>query len=229
MGMKTLSLVVPCLGASDLLPGLVAEVQALRPAVAQVGFDLVEVIIVDDGSQPPLVVPPEFKLLRNEVNRGKGFAVRRGALAAVGEWVLMSDMDCSAPLTEFARLAAVASEDAAMVCGSRYCVQRVGVPWRRRVLSRIFWGLTRVVGVHDIRDTQCGFKLFQMCLMRPLFTEQRISHFAFDVELIRAAQRAGLVVKEVAVVWRGGRRSTLSLLHDAPRMLYDLLRLGFVK
>ena len=183
---------------------------------------------MDDGSEPPLDLPrtdespaSPVKVLRQPVNRGKGAAVKAGALAATGDWVLMSDVDLSAPLAEFARLAPHA--DAWMTCGSRY--GRKGVPLRRRILSRLFHVLVWLVGVRGVQDTQCGFKLFRMEKMRPIFEAQRIERFAFDVELVKRIRRAGGTVVEVPVAWHGGKRSSLRVLRDAPRMLWDILRL----
>ena len=225
--MKTLSLVIPVYNAPDLARAALAHIPELAACAAGCGFELTEAIFVDDGSEPPLdisvtgetsVLP--IRILRQPQNRGKGAAVRRGALEAKGDWVLMSDVDLSAPLTEFARLAPHA--DAWMVCGSRY--GRAGMPLRRRILSRIFHALVWLVGVHGIQDTQCGFKLFRMKNMRQIFEAQRIERFSFDVELIRRVQRAGGTVVETPVAWHGGRRSSLRVLRDAPRMLWDLLR-----
>ena len=99
------------------------------------------------------------------------------------------------------------------------------MPWRRRVLSRMFGVCVRLAGVRGVRDTQCGFKLFRMEAMRPVFEAQRVERFAFDVELILRVQRAGGTVAEVPIEWRGGGRSSLSVVRDAPRMLWDLLRI----
>ena len=217
--MKSLSLVIPAYGAGDLLGRILAHVPGLSAAATRCGFELIETIVVDDGSQPPIenVAPdsvPPVRLLRNAENRGKGFSVRRGALEAKGNWVLMSDVDESVPLSEFALLAPLA--DRAIVCGSRRCGKDAR-PFHRRVLSALFNALTGT----GLRDTQCGFKLFNMALMRPLFESQRTERFAFDVELIRKAPS----VVEVPVPWRGGRRSSLKVWRDAPRMLWDLIRI----
>ena len=245
--MKTLSLVIPVYNAPDLARAALSHIPELAACAAGYGFELTEAIFVDDGSEPPLqfehsterqgggALPTEMppatvaraplptctlRTLRQPQNRGKGAAVRRGALEATGDWVLMSDVDLSAPLTEFSRLAPHA--DAWMVCGSRY--GRAGMPLRRRILSRIFHALVWLVGVHGVKDTQCGFKLFRMEKMRTIFKAQRIERFAFDVELIRRVFRACGTVVEAPVAWRGGQRSSLRVLRDAPRMLWDLLR-----
>ena len=217
--MKSLSLVIPAYGAGDLLGRILAHVPELSAVATRCGFELVETIVVDDGSQPPIEdvasdsVPP-VRLLRNAENRGKGYSVRRGALEAKGDWVLMSDVDESVPLSEFAVLAPLA--DRAIVCGSRRCGKDAR-PFHRRALSALFNALTGT----RLKDTQCGFKLFNMALMRPIFENQRTERFAFDVELIRKAPS----VAEVPVPWRGGRRSSLKVWRDAPRMLWDLIRI----
>jgi len=217
--MKSLSLVIPAYGSGDLLRRTLSHVQGLKEVAGRCGFELVETIVVDDGSEPPITVdaPPSgvpFTLLRNPVNRGKGYSVRRGALSARGDWVLMSDVDESAPLTEFAGLAPFA--DRAMVCGSRRRGKDAR-PFLRRALSMVF----NVLAGTGLEDTQCGFKLFNMALMRPVFEGQRTDRFAFDVELIRDAPS----VAEVPVLWRGGSRSTLKVWRDAPRMLWDLVKI----
>ncbi len=226
--MKTFSLVIPVYNAPDLARTAVAHVSELATCAAGCGFELTEAIFVDDGSTPPLDLSGTdeasdlpVQVLRQPVNRGKGAAVRAGALAAKGDWVLMSDVDLSAPLTEFTCLAPHA--DAWMTCGSRY--GRSGMPLRRRILSRLFHALVWLVGVRGIQDTQCGFKLFRMEKMRPVFEAQRIERFAFDVELIKRVRRAGGSVVETPVAWHGGKRSSLRVLRDAPRMLWDLLRI----
>ena len=221
--MRTLSLVIPVLNALDLARTAAAAVPELARTAETCGFSLVETIFVDDGSSSPLAVDaPGCRVLRVEVNAGKGAAVRRGALAAKGEWVLMSDVDMSAPFTEFVRLAEHA--DAWIVCGSRH--GRPGMPFRRRLLSCLFHIFVWCIGVRGVHDTQCGFKLFRMDVMRAVFERQRIARFAFDVELIRHTVSAGGDVAEVPVEWKGGTRSSLRVLRDAPRMLWDLLRIA---
>ena len=135
----------------------------------------------------------------------------------------MSDVDMSAPFAEFTRLAEHA--DAWMACGSRH--GRPGMPFQRRLLSCLFHVFVWCIGVRGVHDTQCGFKLFRMDVMRAVFERQRITRFAFDVELIRNVVSSGGKVVEVPVEWKGGKRSSLRVLRDAPRMLWDLLRIFF--
>ena len=222
--MKSLSLVIPAYNAGGLLKRILSHVHLLASAAVEVGFSLQEVIVVDDGGNVPVILDEEstaavpagvgLRLLRNERNFGKGFSVRRGALAAKGDWVLMSDVDESAPLTEFSALAPFCEN--AIVCGSRKGGTDIR-PLHRRLLSMVFNSLTGV----GVEDSQCGFKLFNMTLMRSVFERQRIRRFAFDVELISNAPS----VASVHVKWQGRRRSSLKVWRDAPRMMWDLIRI----
>ena len=124
--MRSLSLVIPVYGSEEMLKSILAHVPGLKAVSAECGFELVETVVVDDGCPQPidgaeLGSPGGLPLIvmRNGRNRGKGYSVRRGALAAKGGWVLMSDVDESAPLAEFAVLSPFA--DSAIVCGSRRC------------------------------------------------------------------------------------------------------------
>lgn len=221
--MNSLSLVIPVFEAESLLGRILAHVPLLAESAAASGFRLCEIVVVDDGSRVPVDPAncrasfpddPPVVLIRNAENCGKGFSVRRGSLAAKGDWVLMSDVDESVPLPEFSRLAPFCSS--AIVCGSR----KGGVdvrPLHRKFLSWMF----NVLSGAEVDDTQCGFKLFNMALMRPVFERQRIRRFAFDVELITNAPS----VVSVNVKWQGRRRSSLKVWRDAPRMLWDLMRL----
>ena len=222
--MNALSLVIPSYDAGPLLGRILGHVPNLRAVAAESGFDLVEVVVVDDGGSRPVEAAVagaaggvDVRILRNERNRGKGYSVRRGALAAKGDWVLMSDVDESAPLGQFAALAPYA--ETAIVCGSR-CRGQDARPLHRRLLSRVFNALSGT----GLMDAQCGFKLFNMALMQPVFETLRTERFAFDVELILKAPS----VIEVPVEWHGGRRSSLKVWRDAPRMLLDLLRIRWM-
>jgi dolichyl-phosphate beta-glucosyltransferase len=99
----------------------------------------------------------------------------------------------------------------------------------RRVLSFLFRFPVFLAGVRGMHDTQCGFKLFRMSRMRPLFEKLKTRRFAFDVELILGVQRAGGRVVETPVAWQGGRRSSLRVMRDAPRMLWDVMKMRFMR
>ena len=148
-----------------------------------------EVLVVDDGSSDATgevalaFASRRVRLLRQEVNRGKGAVVRIGVLASEGEAVLLVDADLSTPIEDLERLLPRLPA-AELVLGSR-AVEGSDIlqhqPFYREMMGRTFNFIIQVLGVRGLRDTQCGFKLLDGDVARKLFAEIRIERFAYDV------------------------------------------------
>lgn len=194
-----------------------------------------EVIVVDDGSRDntSAVVSgmkfPGLRVLRYNPNRGKGFAVRTGVLDALGEYVLFTDADLSAPIDELEKLLNAAQEqNADVVVGSR-AVDRSYIEKhqsRGRELGGIVFNLMvqTILGLR-IHDTQCGFKLFRRSKAVPVFERMTITGFGFDPELLFLAKRAKLKILELPVRWSHAEGSKIRFMRDSVRMFSDLLRI----
>jgi glycosyltransferase involved in cell wall biosynthesis len=194
-----------------------------------------EVIVVDDGSTdntPAIVRKSNVKGLRfiqNPRNQGKGFTVRDGVLAAVGEYVLFTDADLSAPIEELTKLVNMArTEKADVVIGSR-AVDRTYIEKhqsRGRELGGIAFNLMvrSFLGL-NLHDTQCGFKLFDRQKSKRIFERQTTAGFGFDPELLFLAKREGLKIREVPVRWSHAEGSKVHFLKHATVMFLDLLRI----
>ncbi|MBI2962909.1 MAG: glycosyltransferase family 2 protein [Deltaproteobacteria bacterium] len=195
-----------------------------------------EVIVVDDGSEDRTsgVVREGFgarenvRVLRYETNHGKGFAVREGVLAARGELVLFSDADLSTPIEELAKFEARAADGFDVVVASRVIDgARILTPQPvlRRLSGLAFRALVRGLALSSLHDTQCGFKLLRRATVEPVLRAIETEGFAFDVELLARAERAGLRLAEVPVDWSDARGSKVRLCPDALHMAADLVRL----
>ena len=195
-----------------------------------------EVLVVNDGStdrtaaivQEFAKLHPEVRLLNNPGNRGKGFSVRQGALHAVGEIVMFTDADLSAPMGEAERLFAALRQGADIAIGSRWLErtrQTARQPLYRQFFGRCFNGVTRLVmGLH-FADTQCGFKAFRRPVAQTIFQLQRIERWGFDPELLFIALKRGYTVREVPVTWGHDERSRISYLKDGWKMLEEIVRI----
>ena len=194
-----------------------------------------ELVVVDDGStdQTSTIINQSnikgLRFIRNGRNRGKGYTVRQGVLAATGKYVLFTDADLSAPIDELDKLLNVArNEDADIVIGSRAIDRRYIEKHQSRFrelggiafnfMVRAFLGL-------PLRDTQCGFKLFGGQKCRPLFERLTTDGFGFDPELLFLARRQGLRIREVPVRWSHSEGSKVKFLRHATVMFLDLLRI----
>jgi dolichyl-phosphate beta-glucosyltransferase len=200
-----------------------------------------ELVVVDDGSTDRTAdlvrafvssAPDRVRvrLLAHERNRGKGAAVRTGCLAAQGEYVVFTDMDLAVPVEEAGRVVERLEGGADVAVGTRVHPggqdMRSSQPAARRLAGRLFVLVRRLVAVPEFQDTQCPLKGFRQQAARRLFAAQRLSGWAFDVELLYLARRWGLLVEEVPVRWDHIAGSHVGLRPlVAVRVLWDLLRL----
>jgi dolichyl-phosphate beta-glucosyltransferase len=192
-----------------------------------------EVLVVNDGStdrtaavvQEFAQLHPEVRLLSNDENRGKGFSVRPGVLHAVGEIVMFTDADLSAPMEEAELLFDALRQGADIAIGSRWLQRQRQThkqPLYRQFFGRCFNAITRLVMGLPFADTQCGFKAFRRPVAQTIFQLQRIERWGFDPELLFIALKRGYKVQEVPVTWGHDERSRLSYLKDGIKMLEDI-------
>lgn len=223
-----LSLVIPAYNEQARLPYTLGEIERF---VAEHDLDC-EIIVVDNGSddatsvvvQQAMLRSSHLRLMRTD-RRGKGLAVRTGVLAAAGQVVLFADADLSWSLDDLLRLPALVSTRAPIVIGSRegQGSHRVGEPFYRHLMGRIFNGIVQRLAVPGIEDTQCGFKAFRGDVARAVFSQQRLRGFGFDVEVLFIARHLGFEVREVPLQWEHKENSRVQPLADSLRMLADVL------
>ncbi|HEU5232118.1 MAG TPA: dolichyl-phosphate beta-glucosyltransferase [Terriglobales bacterium] len=232
--MYSLTIVIPAYNEEGRLDATLDKLAAFIEAEAWNA----EIIVVDDGSQDGtarLVTRhmqqlPYLRLMQNHINRGKGFSLRRGAEAALGEIILLCDADLSVPIQEFHKLLAALHEGADIAIGSRGVVaggERVAVPWYRRMCSAGFQMVVRSVLGLRYEDTQCGFKAFKRKAARLIFSRQRIERWGFDPEVLMLADRFCFVVKEVGVEAIHDDRSRLNLVSASFQMLCEVLKVRY--
>ena len=192
-----------------------------------------EVVVVDDGSRDGTAQAIEarrytsVRVIRREINGGKGTAVRTGMLAARGAYRLFADADGATPIAELKRLEVLLVTGADVAFGSR-ALRDPGVSVaarRHRVLAgRVFNWLVARLGLEGISDSQCGFKAFTGPAAERLFQALATRGFAFDVELLLLARAAGYRIVEVPVNWADQSGSKVGVLRHGPGMLGEILR-----
>jgi dolichyl-phosphate beta-glucosyltransferase len=223
------SIVVPAYNErARILPTLEAVIAAVRSH----GWSA-EVIVVNDGSTDETaslvknfaLTAPEVRLMENPGNRGKGYSVRSGLLHALGEIVMFTDADLSAPIDEAQRLFDAIAAGADIAIGSRWLAtsrQTHRQPLYRQLFGRCFNMLTRAVMGLPYADTQCGFKAFTRQAAQTVFQLQTIERWGFDPEILFIARKRGFRVQEVPVSWAHDARSRISYLRDGLQMLKEL-------
>mgnify|MGYP001817365548 CR=1 FL=1 len=193
-----------------------------------------KVVIVSDGSsdETPDIVRsfaenhPNFSLHHYVPNRGKGYAVRTGMLTVEADWLLFSDADLAAPIEEIEKLWEKVGEDCKLAIGSRPLQDsqlEIRQPWYREMAGRSFNFAVQTLAVRGIKDTQCGFKLFEQSVARDIFTRCKLDGFGFDFESLMIARDLGYEIAEVPIRWSHQEGSKVNMLRDGIRMLSELV------
>ena len=228
---RSISLIIPAYNEESRLPETLNIVARYLCACR---FEFSEILVVDDGStdgtfacaQTFAAAHPNVRVLKNPGNRGKGYSVRHGMLAAQGDWRLFSDADLSTPIEELEKLwKAIAGSGADIAVGSRAVDRRlIGVHQSlfRETAGKFFNFVMRPITGLPIRDTQCGFKLFSRQAAEICFPRQQLNRFGFDVEVLFIARRKGLRIEEVPVRWSHAEGTKVSIWNGAQSFL-DLL------
>lgn len=207
--MPTLSVIIPAYNEARRLG---RTLERIRDYTTGVGIAC-ELVVVDDGSRDATTDvarrfnpgPLAIRLLRNDANRGKGYSVRRGMLAATGELLLLCDADLSAPIEEIERLLPWIERGCDVAIASRDLAEsRLDPPQPRlrRWSAWAFRAVRRRLLLPQIRDTQCGFKLFRRLAGRAIFKRQTVTGWLFDCEVLALAERLGYQIKEVGIHWQ---------------------------
>jgi dolichyl-phosphate beta-glucosyltransferase len=241
LAIPLLSFIIPAYNEADRLGTTLGQVLAYLSQQAYAS----EVLVVDDGSvDGTLAVAEEYfaahptqsqvatRVLSYSPNRGKGYAVRQGMLAAQGAIVLFSDADLSTPIEELPKLLnPLIAGEYDVVFGSRSLNRSLighRQPWMREQSGRLFNLVVRATTGMPYADTQCGFKAFRLAVCRPIAEGAMLDRFGFDVELLFLAYKAGLRLHEQPVRWNdatGSKVSMLAGLHGF-KELWSLRRWG---
>ncbi len=203
-----------------------------------------EVLIVDDGSNDSskvviknkyLKTYPKFRLIQNS-HQGKAFAVFTGIKQAKSEYVIFSDIDLATPIDEADKLITKIKEGGQIVIGSRNN-SRAGAPLLRKIMAKGFIFIRNmVIGLKGIKDTQCGFKLFEKQAALKIIEKLQVFHdkrvakdssvtAGFDIEILFLGQKLGYKIIEVPVVWRHVETKNVNFIRDTIETLKDIFKI----
>jgi len=227
-----LSIVIPAFEEQARLGDSLEKIFAFLKA----GSANAEIVVVDDGSKDSTAeaarsvfrAHPEIRsnVIRYEPNRGKGYATKIGLQAANADVALFSDADLSTPIEEAPKLIdPIRAGEYDVTFGSRALDRTlIGThqPWRREQGGKVMNLIIRTLSGLPFADTQCGFKAFNMVKFRPLLDVMTIDRFGFDIEFLFVAERYGLRLKEIPVLWNNVEGSKVSVVRDTRRMFSEL-------
>ena len=180
--------------------------------------------------------PGRVRVLSYDRNRGKGYAVRHGMLAARGRWRIFTDVDLAYSFDDIQRLAQTlwSSADAAIASrehpGSRLVIppNLIGYTFRRHIQSRIFAVLARILLPIHYWDTQAGLKGMSASAAEQVLPHLQCDGFGFDCELLTACSRLNIPVEEVPVRVRLDSTASTTGSRTMSRMIRDLVRIRHI-
>jgi len=225
-----LSIVIPAHNEESRLPRTLEQIFAFLKNQSYSS----EVIIVENGSTDrTLELAREFAarhqnlIIIHEEQRGKGNAVRRGMLAAHGEYRFICDADLSMPIDEVQKFIppALGNFDLAIASREAPGAIRFNEPSYRHLGGRAINIVIRLLILPGLNDTQCGFKCFRAETAENLFRQQTLMGWSFDIELLYLARRKHLRIKEIPIKWYFSTDSKVNAVRDALRMISDIFRI----
>ncbi len=171
-----LSICIPVYNERDAIAETLKRCLALKPALESIGVRDLEVIAVDDGSKDgsaeAIAEFPQVRLIRHQVNRGYGAALKTGFAAASHDLVGFLDGDATYPPEQFPNLVREIMEDRAdLVIGSRLAGAQTEMPLIRRIGNMFFARLLTIIGRAAVTDSASGMRVFRKAtldLLSPL-------------------------------------------------------------
>lgn len=207
-----LSVVIPCYNESATLQRVVESALALGSETLAV-----EIVIVDDCSKDDSLKiaealaagHPAIKVLKHEVNRGKGSALRTGFMASTGDFVCVQDADLEYDPRDYLKMLVPMTEGRAdVVFGSRYLQQheRRVLRWWHSTMNKSLTFFSNVLSDMALTDMETCYKLFRRDVIHEIAPKLRENRFGFEPECVafvaKGMRKHGWKVCECAIKYR---------------------------
>jgi dolichyl-phosphate beta-glucosyltransferase len=172
-----------------------------------------EVIIVNDGSNDDTGVVSKtyssfvdaLMVIDRKENKGKWYSVCEGLLLASGKFRMFTDADGATPIRELEKFLEYMKNDENIIIGSRGMkeskIEKHQPKWKEvlGVSGNIL--IQSMMGLHGIKDTQCGFKVFSGEAVKKIIPQMKTTRFGGDFEMLMLAKKMGYQIIEVPIVW----------------------------
>ncbi len=228
MGQVDLSFVIPAYNEEVFIEDTLGS---LDLAIKEKMFQY-EIVVVDDGSKDKTFKKAmeyskrngHVKVIRYARNTGKGFAIKAGVMESTGDVVIFIDGDMEIDLNTLSTYIE-ALENADIVIATKWHPNStVSMPLNRKMLSRTFNLLVRILVGFNLKDTQVGLKVMKRSAVNKIFPKLAVKRYAFDVELLTLAHLHGLKIVEMPVKLN---LDSAFKPKDAWRMFIDLLGIAY--
>ena len=213
--------IIPVFNEAEHLEKVLSEVKELN---------IFDILVVDDGSQDrsfDIAQSCSVIVLRNEVNRGKGAALKQGfeyALEKGYDSVITMDGDGQHKKEDLLVLYNAAFENGADIILGNRMWQPLDMPWIRKFTNWIMSGTISYLTGYSIPDSQCGLKLIKKNVLQKINLSSQ--KFEVESEILFQALHKGYSVKSVRIssVYLPEVKSHIRPLRDTFRFLRFLFK-----
>jgi len=237
---NSLSIVLPVYNESERINITIKEIKKfLKKNI----FNSLEIIFVDDGSQDDSLKKidnfinnykkkKKVKILRlkSKSNLGKGSALKLGVNKSTKEWILTIDIDMSVKLTQinnWIKKGYIKNKKTAYFASRNHINSKVTTKFYRFFLGSVFKIIIFLVLRGNLKDTQCGFKLYNKKYAKAIFKKLRTAGYAHDLELINLLKIRNIDIIYLPVIWVHKQKGKLNLIIDPIKMLIDIIKIKF--
>lgn len=198
-----------------------------------------EVILVNDGStdltnkfickfKNKYKNKLKIKYIYYKKNIGKGYAIKKGILNSKNNWILICDADMSVlpnQLNIWFKKKFINNNNTAYFGSRSHKYSKISSTFLRELLGVFFKILIKILFGIKIKDTQCGFKLFNSKYIKSIIKNLKSYRFSFDVELVLLLKKKNISIKELPLMWNHKEGSRLNIILDTPKMFFDIIKI----
>ena len=198
------------------------------------GYDW-KIVIVDNASQDgtwqkieELLKKHPDKISGLKLGRkGRGWALRNAWKKSSADYVSYMDIDLSSDINYFPKMLAKLDNGYDLIAGSRNKKesQVIGRTLLRKVISKTYIALVKIIHQTKVSDTQCGFKALRRESFLKIETLVENNLWFFDSEMIIIMEKAGFKVVDMAIRWVDDRNTTVKIMKDSWEEFSGLVRL----
>jgi glycosyltransferase involved in cell wall biosynthesis len=233
---ELLSIVMPCYNEKATIKKIIDEVMSVN-----LGTTKKEILIVDDGSKDGTRDILEtlakknkaIRLLFQDVNQGKGAALKRGIQESKGDVVIIQDADLEYDPVEYKRLLyPIERGHADVVYGSRFIggePHRI-IYYRNQVANKFLTTLSNLFTGLNLTDMETCYKVMRGDLARELAVHLRAQRFGFEPEITARIAKSKVRVYEIGISYYGrskeeGKKIGFS---DGLKAIWEIIRFNLI-
>ena len=172
----------------------------------------------------------KLRLIKLKKNIGKGGALKKGVKVATGNWILTSDIDFSVSLFELEKWQRkkLIKKFNNVYFGSRSHINSVvNSKWYRRIIGALLRVLISFFLGIKIKDTQCGFKLYEKKIAKKIFSKIKFLGYEHDIEIVLLLKRNKIKILELPVTWDHVDYSKVNLISDSIKIFLKIISIKF--